>query len=115
MNKIIIVKSNDIKILYKLNDSKAAYSLYQQLPLKVKVENYSNDEKIFYLQKLNVTNTPKANARLGTLAYYEPWGNIVMFYKNFGMAAGLYELGEVIEGKDNIQKLTGEIKIEAIN
>ena len=115
MNQIIMVKSNDVKILYKLNDSQAAKSLYQQLPLKVEVENYSHDEKIFYPKKLNVSNTPKANAKTGTLAYYQPWGNVVMFYKNFGMAAGLYELGEVLEGKDNIQKLSGEIKIEVVD
>ena len=35
-------------ITYKLNETSAAKSLYQMLPLKVTVENYSNNEKIFY-------------------------------------------------------------------
>jgi hypothetical protein len=31
-----------------------------------------------------------ADARTGTLAYYAPWGDVVMFYKEFGTASGLY-------------------------
>ena len=35
-------------ITYKLNETSVAKSLYQMLHLKVTVENYSNNEKIFY-------------------------------------------------------------------
>ena len=35
-------------IIFELNETSAAKSLYQMLPLKVTVENYSNNEKIFY-------------------------------------------------------------------
>jgi hypothetical protein len=99
--------------VFELNDSPAAQDLYAQLPLSIKVENYSNNEKIFYPpKKLNTADTPKANAKAGTLAYYAPWGDIVMFYKDFGSAAGLYELGHAVSGSEHIQEMSGTIKIE---
>ena len=61
---------------------------------------------------MNTTNTPLADAKKGTLCYYVPWGDVVMFYKDYGMGSQLYELGECISGKDDIEKLSGVIKVE---
>jgi hypothetical protein len=109
----INVKANSNIIVFKLNNSPAANELYAQLPLSITVENYSNNEKIFYPpKKLNTTNTPQADARAGTLAYYAPWGDVVMFYGSFGSAAGLYELGHAISGSEYIQGMSGTIQIE---
>ena len=106
----IQVENNQTTILYKLNESDGAKQLYEQLPLKVKIENFNTNEKIFYPpKKLDTKNTPMANAKAGTLAYYAPWGNIVMFYGDFGKGQGLYELGNVISGKNDIQNLKGTI------
>ena len=99
----------------KDNNSTAARDLYTQLPLSVLVENYSNNEKIFYPpKKLNIGDTPQANAQEGTLAYYAPWGDVVIFYGNFGSAAGLYELGHVVSGNEHIEGMSGTIQIEQI-
>lgn len=114
MEQVIKVRSKDTEVLYCLNRSSAAQSLYHQLPLRLKIEDYSHDEKIFYPKKLSIGNTAKANARKGTLAYYEPWGNVVLFYKDFGMAAGLYELGIVREGEREIESLRGMVSIEVV-
>ncbi len=110
----ISVTSNSNTIVYELNDSDAAKELYAQLPLTIEVENYSHDEKIFYPpKKLSSNNTPLAkNAKAGTLAYYAPWGDVVMFYKDFGSASGLYELGSVVSGKEYIKDMSGTIEIK---
>lgn len=109
----ICVKANGNTTVFELNNSQAAQGLYAQLPLSIKVEDYSNNEKIFYPPgKLDTTDTPKANARAGTLAYYAPWGDVVMFYKEFGSASGLYELGHAISGSEHIQVMSGTIEIE---
>ena len=34
-------------IVFVLNDSQAAQDLYNQLPINIKIENFSNNEKIF--------------------------------------------------------------------
>lgn len=103
-------------IVFRLNDSPAANALYEQLPLTIPVEDYSHNEKIFYPpNELNTNDTPLARGSSGTLAYYAPWGDVVLFYGEFDGAGGLYELGEAVSGTDRIESLTGEIQINTIN
>ena len=99
--------------VFNLNDSPAAKELYEQLPLTIEVENYGNNEKIFYPpEELDVSNTPLVeSAQPGTLAYYAPWGDVVMFYGNFGSASGLYELGHAVSGSGYIENMSGTIDI----
>ena len=109
----IRVTANSKTTVFELNNSQAAKGLYAQLPLNIKVENYSDNEKIFYPpKKLNTTDAPQADAWAGTLAYYAPWGDVVMFYENFGSAAGLYELGHAVSGSEHINGMTGTIQVE---
>ena len=110
----ITVTSNGNAVVYALNDSGASKSLYTQLPMTIDVENYGGIEKIFYPpKKLNTADTPLVKgANAGTLAYYAPWGDVVMFYASFGSAAGLYELGHVVYGREHIQDLSGTVGIE---
>ncbi|WP_204936630.1 cyclophilin-like fold protein [Methanococcus maripaludis] len=111
----ISIESNGETVVFELNDGQAAKELYEQLPLTIDVKNYSNNEKIFYPpNKLNTSNTPLANAKTGTLAYYAPWGDVVMFYGNFGTAGGLYELGNVVSGGEHIKNISGTITIKKI-
>ena len=103
-------------IIYELNDSTAATELYNQLPLTTEVENFASNEKIFYPpNELSTENTNTANSgKEGVLAYYAPWGDVVMFYDSFSSASGLYELGIAIEGSNKIRNLTGKITVEKV-
>ena len=113
---VINVIANGKTTVFQLNTSDAARQLYAQLPLTTKVENYSHDEKIFYPpKKLNTAGTPQADAKAGTLAYYAPWGDVVMFYGNFGSAPGLYELGHAVSGSEYIKDMSGAIRVEKGN
>ncbi|QJB58480.1 hypothetical protein HFN16_14390 [Pseudodesulfovibrio sp. zrk46] len=111
----ITINANGSTIVFELNDSQAAKELYAQLPLEIDVEDYGGKEKIFYPpKKLNTSNTPLVqSAHPGTLAYYAPWADVVMFYDSFGSASGLYELGNSIKGSELIRSLSGIIQIEA--
>ncbi|MDK2825882.1 MAG: hypothetical protein PWQ44_1059 [Methanolobus sp.] len=112
---IISVQANGNTTIFELNDGNAAKELYEQLPLTIDVEDFSNNEKIFYPpKKLGTTNTPMANAKAGTLAYYAPWGDVVMFYDKFGSAGGLYELGNVVSGGEYIKNMSGTILIDKV-
>ncbi len=110
----IRVEANGQSTVYELNGSPAAKALYDQLPLNIEVEDFGGNEKIFYPpRKLSTADTPlAANAKSGTLAYYAPWGDVVMFYKNFGSAAGLYELGHATSGEQYIKMMSGTLRIE---
>ena len=104
-----IKSQNGQNIIVSLNGSPAAQSLYNQLPLSVRIENYSDNEKIFYPPKKLETEGPA-----GILAYYAPWGDVAVFYGECRGASGLYELGETVSGRDQIKNLKGEVKIEAM-
>lgn len=102
-------------VIYELNGSTAAASLYEQLPLTVEVEDYSTNEKIFYPpEELDTGDTPLAQAGAGTLAYYAPWGNVVMFYGDYNENPSLFELGQMISGGDLVSGMTGTITIDVI-
>eukprot|EP00934_Nitzschia_sp_Nitz4_P000369 Nitzschia sp. Nitz4//scaffold7_size249615//208776//209201//NITZ4_001206-RA/size249615-processed-gene-0.371-mRNA-1//-1//CDS//3329558529//369//frame0 len=111
----VTVKVNGSSVVYKLNDSQASKDLYAQLPMDIKVEDYGGIEKIFYPpNKLKTAGTPLVKAaKPGTLAYYAPWADVVMFYGNFGSASGLYELGHAVQGGDTIKTIRGSVRIEA--
>ncbi|MDV3427070.1 MAG: hypothetical protein LIR50_07785 [Bacillota bacterium] len=113
----ISVNAKGNTIIYELNGSQAAKDLYEQLPLSVEIENFSNNEKIFYpLSSLNVSNTPSAaGGDAGTIAYYAPWGDVVMFYGSFSPASGLYELGHTVSGGEYIRSMSGTIKLTKTN
>ena len=115
MQMKIRVRAGETAIDYVLNDSQAARDLYEQLPLTLEVENFSTNEKVFYPpEELDVRDAPMADAGLGTLAYYAPWGDVVMFYDAFGRGSGLYELGEAASGEEKIETLSGTIEVSAI-
>lgn len=110
-----IKSQNGQNIIVKLNGSPAAQSLYNQLPLSIRIDNYSDNEKIFYPPKeLETDGTPPAKGPAGTLAYYAPWGDVAVFYGECRGASGLYEIGETVSGRDQIKNLKGEVKIEAM-
>lgn len=83
-----------------LNDSAAARDFAALLPLTLTLSDYVGTEKISDLpKKLSTTGAPSGTAaRAGDLTYYAPWGNLAIFYKDFGHAAGLVKLGEITSG-----------------
>lgn len=111
----ISVQGNGHTIVFQLNDSAASRSLYNQLPLSLEVEDYSSDEKIFYPPgKLDTGDTPLTEGgKAGGLAYFSSWGNVIMYYGNFGPYSGLYDLGTAVSGSEWIPELSGEILISA--
>ena len=113
-NMKISVSDGKNKIVYELNASGQSKSLYSQLPLKVQIENYSTNEKIFYpKEKLPLKNGIEGSGDSGTLAYFSPWGNIVLFYGKFSEYPGLFILGKAASGAENIKNLSGMVSVEA--
>lgn len=112
----ISVTCGEDTVIYQLNHSAAAVSLWEQLPLTIEVEDYSTNEKIFYPpQALDITDTPMADEGAGTLAYYEPWGDVVLFYGDYSENPSLYELGHVVSGGELVSRMTGTITIDAVD
>lgn len=114
-NRKILIEANGNKIVFHLNDSQAATDLYQQLPLTTENKDFSNNEKTFYPpEKLDVTGAPHTDGSVGTLAYYEPWGDVVIFYGTYHPNDALYELGKVSSGSEYIEEISEEMTISVI-
>ena len=111
----VAVTCGDLQVVYELNDSPAAQSLLSQLPLTVVVEDFSTNEKVFYPpQELDTSDTPLAEGGAGTLAYYAPWGDVVLFYDSFSANSSLFELGEAVSGAEDISQMIGTITVETV-
>ncbi len=112
----ISVQFGENQVIYQLNDSPAADSLYEQLPLTAEVSDFSDNEKIFYPpSQLDTADSPLAQSGAGTLAYYAPWGDVVMFYGDYSENPSLYELGQVVSGEELVSSMSGTVTITAID
>lgn len=111
------VTNGDTTVVFELNDSPAARTLAAQLPLTLEVQPFSSNEQTFYPPAaLDTADTPDiTSASAGTLAYYAPWKDVVMFYGSFsgGGRGVLFELGKAVRGADAIRELSGTITITA--
>lgn len=94
---------NGEEMLVSLFESGASRQLLAQLPLTLDFSDFASAEKIAYLpNKLSTRNTPSARDITGDFTYYEPWGNLAIFYKGGSSAGGLYVLGRVDSGKEKL-------------
>ena len=107
----ISVSDGSNEAVFELVDSSAAKSLYAMLPFTVKVENYSDNEKIFYPPRKIQSGSSEIEAACpaGTLALFSPWGNVVMFYGPAPRYPGLYVLGKAVSGGDRISSMSGSV------
>lgn len=79
------------------------------------MEDFSTNEKIFYPpQELDTSDSPLAQAGAGTLAYYEPWGDVVLFYGAYNENPSLFELGQVVSGGELVSEMSGTITVERL-
>lgn len=99
----------DMKLKITIGDKTATAVLYdnptsrdfaKRLPLTVKMDDYSNTEKIFYPEpKLSTEGAPAGfDPSIGDITVYGPWGNVALFYKDFGYSRGLISMGKITSG-----------------
>lgn len=108
-------KGSTIKINFKFQDKTLTATLYDtpaardfasMLPLTLTLEDYSKTEKISDLpRKLTTEGAPSgADPSVGDIAYYAPWGNLALYYKDFAYSEGLILLGKL---NDRAETLSG--------
>jgi hypothetical protein len=80
-----------------LMDNATARDFLSLLPLTVALKDYAATEKITYLpRKLSTRDAPAgSDPSVGDIAYYSPWGNLAIFYKDAPYAKGLLPLGRI--------------------
>jgi hypothetical protein len=85
-----------------LADSPTTRDFVSLLPLTVTLSDHASTEKVTYLpRRLSTDGAPAgSDPSAGDIAYYAPWGNIAIFYKDFGYSGGLIKLGRIESGMD---------------
>ncbi len=93
----IRLKLEDTVITATLIDSKTTQDFISLLPLTLTLEDYAGTEKISDLPKrLSTEDAPSgSDPSVGDITYYAPWGNLAIFYRDFGYASGLVILGKI--------------------
>ncbi|MDM9384641.1 cyclophilin-like fold protein [Chlorogloeopsis sp. ULAP01] len=109
--KINIKAGNEV-VTATLIDSKTTQDFISLLPLTLTLEDYARNEKISYLSKKLSTEDapPGSDPAVGDIAYYAPWGNLAMFYRDFGYSNGLVILGK-IDGAIDAFNVPGSVKV----
>ncbi|WP_236080853.1 cyclophilin-like fold protein [Pseudomonas aeruginosa] len=99
MHSIRIILGEHI-ISATLEDNPSTRDFLAQLPLSFDLDDYSSTEKIAYLpHKLATTGAPAGvDPKVGDVTYYAPWGNLAIFYRDFGYSRGLIRLGRITDG-----------------
>lgn len=80
-----------------LEDNETARDFASLLPLSLNFDDFNRTEKISDLpRKLSTTDAPDgADPAMGDIAYYAPWGNLAVYYRDFSYSRGLVRLGRL--------------------
>lgn len=102
----IRLQLEDRTLTATLEESEAAREFLSLLPLTLMLADYNSTEKIADLpRRLSTKGAPEGiDPDVGDLAYYAPWGNLAIFYRDFGYSKGLVRLGRLVSG---VEALSG--------
>ena len=88
------------RITATLDDNATSKDFASLLPLTLSLDDYNGTEKISDLPKKLTTRgaADGVEPAAGDIAYYAPWGNLAIFYKDFEYSRGLVKLGAIESG-----------------
>ena len=101
----IRISMNGNEITATLVDNATSRDFVSLLPLKLKLEDYGETEKIGYLpRKLSTEGAPPgSDPSIGDVSYYAPWGDLALFRRDFRYSTGLINLGKIESGLEEIE------------
>ena len=110
--KIRITLDGDV-LTATLADNAATRDLVSLLPLTLTLRDYRGTEKVSELpSRLSTAGTPAGvDPEIGDITYYAPWGNLAIFYRDFGFANGLVKLGHIDAGVEKLTRPGGDFNV----
>ncbi len=95
-----------IRITATLENNATARDFASLLPLKLTLKDYASTEKVSDLPRRLSTKgaPPGADPSVGDIAYYAPWGNLAIYYKDFGYSKGLIKLATIDSGVEAFRR-----------
>lgn len=99
-------------------DNSVSRDLLSRLPLTLEFSDYNRTEKIARLPPdspdWDTSDAPDScDPAPGDLTMYAPWGNLAVFYRDYGLSPGLVLLGKLdSEGLELFASQTGNFTVE---
>lgn len=113
----IRITANDRSFSAVLEDSETTRDFVSLLPIEVTLDDYNQTEKVAGLpRRLSTASAPDgAKPVVGDIAYYAPWGNLAIYYRDFAYSRGLVRLGRVEGDAARLVDMeSGKARIEII-
>jgi hypothetical protein len=102
-----------------LIDNAASRDFAALLPLTLTLTDFNRTEKIADLPARLSTEgcPPGVTPEIGDIAYYAPWGNLAIFYRDFGYSNGLVKLGHLEQGTELLRAVASgaAVRIELVH
>jgi hypothetical protein len=94
-------------------DSETARDFISLLPLTLTLSDYAQTEKVSDLpRRLSTAGAAEgAEPDVGDIAYYAPWGNLAIYYRDFGYSSGLVKLGSIDSGIEELAAMSGDFSV----
>jgi hypothetical protein len=108
----IRIKVGETVLTATMLDTETSRDFISLLPLTLRMKDYSRTEKVSDLpRRLSTKNAPSGcDPSVGDITYYSPWGNLAIFYKDFGYADGLIKLGSLDGGIEILGSIKGDFE-----
>ena len=117
--RIKLTVNGNEEVFVNLEDNQASQDFLEMLPLTLTFEDFNSTEKIATLpNELSTEGQPSGyTPKTGDFAYYAPWENISVFYKDFRNSNSLYKLGTIESGTEIFENMNNdfEVTIERLN
>ena len=101
-----------------LNDNSVSRDLLSRLPLTLEFSDYNRTEKIARLPAgspgWDTSDAPDSwDPAPGDITMYAPWGNLAIFYRDYGPSRGLVPMGKLDpDGLEFFSSQTGNFTVE---
>ncbi|MCM2603286.1 cyclophilin-like fold protein [Rossellomorea marisflavi] len=99
------IGGEDVEIT--MYDNPTSRDFINQLPLELSFKDFGGFEKLSYPpKKLTTEGAPEGDTpSAGDFAYYAPWGDVTLYYKDESYAKGVVLMGRMEDG--GIEKVAG--------
>jgi hypothetical protein len=94
-----------------VDDNATTRDFVSLLPLTLTLKDHAGTEKVSDLPRRLSTkgSPPGADPSVGDIAYYAPWGNLAIYYRDFEYSPGLIKLGRIDSGIEKLATARGEV------
>ncbi len=102
----IRIRIDGTTIIATLENNATARDFASLLPLTLTLNDHASTEKVSDLpRRLSTKGAPAGvDPSVGDIAYYAPWGNLAIYYEDFGYSAGLVKLATIDSGVEAFRR-----------